>query len=422
MTHHANGSASAPPRGTTEVGRRLKIAFVYDALFPYQTGGAERRFYEIARRLADRHDVHFVTWRHWGGPTRIHDGGMTFHGVGPAPKFYGRDGKRTVSEALRFTGRLGPVLLRERFDVVDCSATPYLPLYTVRMATRLRSTPLVATWHEFWDEHWLTYLDSRPLVARAARRIERSSVPLADQVVAVSDFTAGRLEEQFLLRPAPAVVENGISFEDIRRIPRTGPDVDVVYVGRLIEEKRVDVLLRAVGLLRTEWPEIRCEIIGDGPERGRLEALAAELRLGEAIAFRGIVDEETLFGRLKAATAFALPSVREGFGIAVIEAQACGTVPIVARAPNSAASLLVEHNRTGLTCDPEPAAFAAALGTLIADPRKNAELAEGALAAARERDWEYAAGGMEHIYQGLSARHRRSQRVQGRNVGRARVH
>ena len=66
--------------------RRLRIAFVYDGLVPFTTGGGERRYHELASRLAERHDVHYVSWRFWGSGEVVVRGGVTYHGVGrPRP-------------------------------------------------------------------------------------------------------------------------------------------------------------------------------------------------------------------------------------------------------------------------------------------------------------------------------------------------
>jgi len=98
----------------------MKIAFVHDGLYPYFKGGIERRNYELATRLSARHDVHYITWSHWGGASSAPHDGLTVHGVGAPRPFYGGDGKRTVGEAAAFAARLVPTLLRQRYDVIEC--------------------------------------------------------------------------------------------------------------------------------------------------------------------------------------------------------------------------------------------------------------------------------------------------------------
>ena len=98
----------------------MKIAFVYDGLYPYLKGGIERRNYELATRLSDRHEVHYITWRHWGIPATARHDGFTVHGVGAPQRFYGDDGKRTVGEAAAFALRSLPALRQRQYDVIDC--------------------------------------------------------------------------------------------------------------------------------------------------------------------------------------------------------------------------------------------------------------------------------------------------------------
>ena len=377
--------------------RRLRIAFVYDALFPYVHGGAERRYHEIARRLADRHDVHFFSWQYSGEPRSSADpevrGGITYHAVGRARPFYGEDGKRTVREATAFAARLLPILGRRRFDVVDASATPYLPLYAAWLATRLTRTPLVATWHEYWGRHWSEYLPDRPIVARIARLAAAGARPLADLRVAVSAMTARRVGGHV------EVIENGV---DVDRIRRASPDLvrsDVVHLGRLIDEKRVDLLLHAVKALVAERPDLQCTIVGDGPERGRLQVLAGWLGIEQNVSFLGHVPDDRVAGLLRASRTMALSSEREGFGISVVEAQAAGSVPVVTRSPFSAAPELITDGEDGLLCEPTPAALAAALATLLDDEPRRRRIADAAMASAAQRSWDDRVLEMESLYQ-----------------------
>ncbi len=380
----------------------MKIAFVYDGLYPYLKGGIERRNYELATRLSARHEVHYITWNHWGPARSARHGGFTVHGVGAPRHFYGADGKRTVSEAAAFAARLAPTLLQQRYDVIDCSATPYLPLYAAWAAARLTRTPLVATWHEFWGDHWRAYLPERPAVARIAQRLEAGCRPLGDMRVAVSPFTARKLAEG----PggvAARVVGNGVDIAAIKGIRPSAHKSDLLFVGRLIDDKKVDVLLQAVHRLLDEFPEIRCTIVGDGPERERLERLAVSLGMAERVRFTGLVEGDQTFAMMKSARAFALPSIREGFGITVLEAMASGCVPVVARGPYTAAPDLVRDGFDGLVCDATPESVAATLGSLLRDPARLASMKVRAKRSAAKSDWDGLAQATEDIYREAAA-------------------
>jgi L-malate glycosyltransferase len=384
---------------TTQAARgdRLKIAFVYDGLYPFVNGGAERRYHEIAARLAERHEVHTISWRHWGADQPPEADGVHRHGVGAPPLLYGADGRRTVREAAAFAWRVVPHLLANRYDVIDCSATPYLPVYSVWLAARLRRTPLVVTWHEVWGEYWREYLQDRPLVGRVAMRAEAHTRPLGDVAVAVSSFTARRLAT---LGGGPPidVIPNGV---DVAQIDATAPAaevVDVIFIGRLIADKKVDDLLHAIALLKGERPGVTVTIIGDGPERVTLEDLSLSLGLGSNVTFTGRLEGAGVIGHLKAAKVLAMPSVREGYGLTVVEAMAAGAVPVVVRAPMSAASDLLEDGETGLVTEPGAAALSSAIGRLLREPGTRGEMSIRAKAAAKQHDWKMAAQRMEDLY------------------------
>jgi len=391
----------------------MRIAFVYDALVPYCSGGAERRFDELARRLAVRHDVHYVTWRYWGDDPILVRDGITYHGVGAPRPFYGADGRRTVREQLAFAARVPGALARIHADVVDISATPFLPVYAAWLGTRLTRTPLVATWHEFWGEHWQAYLDNRRRLAGMARIAEAGARPLADRRVAVSAFTARRLagdgasRARHGWRDAVDIVPNGVDLDVLAGAASTKPAkrrVDVVFVGRLIAEKRVDLLLRAIALLAPSRPWLRCEVVGHGPERDSLAALVADLNLGSHVTLTGRVPEAELPARLGSARILAMPSAREGYGIAVVEAQAAGAVPVVARGRLSAASDLVEPGVDGLVVDGTAEAFAAAIADLLDHPGSLDRVSAGARATAAGRGWDERAADMERVYTDVALR------------------
>ena len=375
----------------------MRIALVYDAIYPWVAGGAERRFGEIGRRLAERHEVHLVGWQWWDGPSTVQCDGMVLHGIGPAPALYGEDGKRTVREAVAFSARLLPFLLSHRFDVIDCSATPYLPLYPAALARRLRGGRLVITWHEFWGSHWDEYLPHRPRVARFARAVESRGRRVGDRVVAVSEFTARamRMADDTRL----AVAGNGVDVAAIAAAEPMDDGAEILFVGRLIDEKRVDLLVDAMALLRDV--DARCAIVGDGPERQALAEQTVQLRVDDRVRFHGRVDEGEVARHLRAASVLVMPSLREGYGLTVAEGQAAGAVPVVVRSPFSAAPDLVRDGVDGVIVEPTAVAMSEAIGTLLGEPARLQRMATVARETGAARTWDAAAERMEQLYHEL---------------------
>jgi len=389
--------------------RRLRIAFVYDALYPYVIGGAERRYHELAKRLAMDHEVHRYSWSYWRHGDPRPTPGVRYHGVGRPLRFYGSDGRRRIAEALAFALRLAPRLAGAQLDVIDCASMPYFPALTAQICARANGAALVVTWHEYWEGYWRRYLGG---LAPAGAAVERLSTLAGDLQVAVSPYTARKLRASALGEVPIAVVPNGVDLEVLGAIQPAPQPCDVVSLGRLIREKRVDLLLRALALLLPRYPELRCTVIGEGPVRAELERLAAELHLEEHLTFTGFLEERAALRTLKAGSVCVLPSEREGFGMVVLESQAMGVPPVVAESPESAATDLVEDGRTGLVCSASPPELAAAIDRLLASPRLREALAANAREEARSYSWDSIASRMEALYRAAVRRKRDGHSIQ----------
>jgi glycosyltransferase involved in cell wall biosynthesis len=142
--------------------------------------------------------------------------------------------------------------------------------------------------------------------------------------------------------------------------------IDVLYSGRLLHNKGVDLLIEAVDKLRSERPDIRCVIIGTGPEKEHLLTLIAAHGLESNVSIRPFLDDEgDLFALMKAARVFVLPSVREGFGLVALEATACGTPVVTTDHEDNAARDLIVSGRNGLLCSPDDADIAAKVREIL---------------------------------------------------------
>jgi glycosyltransferase involved in cell wall biosynthesis len=305
----------------------MKIAYIYDAVYPWVKGGVEKRIYEIARRLASRgHEVHWygVGWWLNGNSDRVieHEG-IILHSVCEPMQLY-INGRRSIREAVVFTGKLLPKLIKEGFNVVDCQEFPYFPCFTAKFHSLLRRTPLVITWHEVWDKYWFCYLDKKGLFGWV---IERLASKLASENIAVSEKTRKHLEKIGVKNVR--VIPNGIDLKNIESVKPSEEESDVIFVGRLIKDKNLDVLIKAISLIKTVMPDIRCVIVGDGPEKEKLIRLAKELKVEDNLKFTGFLENhDDVIGYMKSSKVFVLPSTREGFGIVALEANACG-LPVV---------------------------------------------------------------------------------------------
>jgi glycosyltransferase involved in cell wall biosynthesis len=366
----------------------MKIVFVSDVVYPYVKGGAEKRIYETSRRLAAAgNDVHVYGIKWWDGPRIFEEEGVTYHGI-CSPRALYVNGRRSIAEAVWFAVCLVGPLLRERFDVIDCNEHPYFSLFSCRIARLFRGGKLFATWHEVWGDYWHEYMGTAGI---AGRLVERLASRQPDGVIAVSGRTASDLAALGVRRDRITVVPNGIPLGHIKSIPAAGEGCDVIFAGRLIKDKHVDVLLRACQGL-----PVRLTVVGDGPERAGLEALAAELKV--PATFAGFLAEEELIARMKAAKVFVLPSTREGFSITTLEAMACGLPVITVDAPRNYARDLVEDGVTGRVVPPDEKLIGEAVMGLVADDAGRSRMGEASRKLADGYDWDAVTRMLENCY------------------------
>ena len=361
-----------------------KIALVYDAIYPYVKGGAERRYYELATRLVrDGYDVHLYGMQFWEGESVRSERGMTLHGLCPAMPLYTASGRRSVKQAVYF-GLACTKLLWVDFDVLDCSGFPYFSIFPARLATWLRRKPLYVTWHEVWGrQYWQKYLGALGLFGYA---VEWLASRLPTTIVAVSTQTAERLSGVLGTKRPLVVVENGIDLSAMSGIkPNTAAGCDIVSVGRLVEHKNQKLLIQALPLVQKRRAGATLLLVSDGPDRAALEQLAGSLGVSGSVRFTGFVeDNRDVYALIAASKVFALTSLREGFGIVVLEANALGLPALVVDAPDNAATQIVGPGN-GLVVQPTAEAVTGGLLRLLRDRK---QLSASSRAVAGNYDWE----------------------------------
>jgi len=377
----------------------MKIAYIHDVIYPYVKGGAEKRVWETARRLAARgHEVHIFGMKYWDGDDVIEREGVHLHGVCNPLDLY-VDGKRSIKTSLYFSWML-LWSFKGDFDVVDAQQFPYFPCFCAKYSSWRRRVPLVITWHEVWGDYWREYLGWKGIFGKG---IEKMTVRLPDKIIPVSERVRRDLLSMGVEREKMEVIPNGVDLEKIDSVEAGELTYDLVYAGRLSEHKRVDLLVEAVSLAREDIPNIRCGVIGDGPEMERLRRLVEELQVEENVTFLGFLEtDKDLIAGMKSSKIFVLPSTREGFGMSALEANACGLPVVTVRSDMNAASDLVEDGLNGFVCGPTPEEMAETILELLKGERYES-LSESSRRVAEKYDWSLVTDAMERAYEEISS-------------------
>ena len=224
----------------------------------------------------------------------------------------------------------------------------------------------------------------------------------ADAVVAVSRFTQKALVEQMgVASERVCLIENGV---DTRRFSPGPDDADfrakyglgrrrlVVAVGRLVARKGFDQTIRAWPAVHSAQPDAHLVIIGDGPQRAELQALADASGVGESITLTGAVSDAELLAAYRSASLFAMPNRTmpdgdtEGFGLVFLEANACGRAVVGGRAGGAVEA--VREGVSGLLVDGESTdEIGEAIKRILGDDALRGRLEAGAIAHAQANSW-----------------------------------
>jgi glycosyltransferase involved in cell wall biosynthesis len=345
----------------------LRIAVVYDCLYPFSTGGGELQYRTFAEEFAAAgHQVTYVTRQQWDGAPPATEG-FDIAVISTDREIYDETGTRTLPPAITFARGLYSHLRSHRgdYDAVLVSATPALNVPAARAGLRGTRTVLAVDWLEVWrPEQWREY--SGPLVGRAASTVQRVAARLSRIATCHSQLNARRLAD---LAPrvdvllTPGLIDGSITVE-----PSTtaAEPPSVVYVGRHIPDKRVEALPAAIAFAREKIPELTATIFGEGQTRAAVLAEIDRLGLGDVIATPGFVSRETLNEAVRSASCLVNPSAREGYGLVVVESCGAGTpVVLVAGEDNASVELIDEGVNGQVAASVAPEVLGAAIVEVV---------------------------------------------------------
>jgi len=245
--------------------------------------------------------------------------------------------------------------------------------------------PVIALVHHVHREQWPVVFG--PQVARIGWWIEsRLAVRVYRRCryVAVSESTRDELAGLGVDPRRITVVHNGTPEVVLAPAPRT-PHPSLVVLGRLVPHKRVEFALRATALLATELPTVELVVAGHGWWDEPLRQLADDLGVAERVRFAGFITEERKHELLCGAWLLLQPSLKEGWGLTIVEAGARGTPSVAFRSAGGVADAMAD-GRSGVLVDDEYEFFLA-IRALLRDTRRRNEMGVAAEAYARRFTW-----------------------------------
>ena len=331
-----------------------------------------------------------ITWVRYAPASRetlAHRGTMIAATRSPAGVVWGTS---LVAQQARAVRRLWQ---RERLDVVH--AHWWVP---GGVSARLAGRPYIVTLHGM-D---VVLLES----SRVARGVARRVLGAAARVTAVSSDLAERAARAIDLDPQQILVQP-MPIETGRFSHASRGGGGVVTVGRLTVRKRVDLLLEALAHLRAAGTILPLAVIGDGPERPRLERHAAELGIAGQVRFVGETAPDEIPEAIGDADVFAFPALGEGFGLVAAEALLLG-VPVVAAVDGGGVRDIVPASGAGRLVAPDSREVGKAIMELIHDPNARRLAQEAGAVLRRRLEPAAAAERFESVYRTVASRRSRA--------------
>jgi glycosyltransferase involved in cell wall biosynthesis len=303
------------------------LAINWQDLSNPRAGGAEIHFHEIFKRIVQKGHKVTLLCSHYTG----------------AKEYEEIDGIRIIRRGFWFVFNFSAfwevrkILKQEKWDLVieDINKLPFYSHFW-------HNLPLLVIVHHFFDK--AIFREVNPIFGTYVFLSERS-VPWLyrdKRFLAVSESTKEELLKRGIPEQRIKVIYCGIDHQVFRVNPdlKKDPIPTILYLGRLKKYKSVDLLIKALPLVLDKVPETRLVIVGEGDYKPELQNLTRNLELEDKVIFTGFVDGKTKVEWLHRAWVTVYPSIKEGWGLTNIEANACGTPAIASDVPGLRESVL----------------------------------------------------------------------------------
>jgi glycosyltransferase involved in cell wall biosynthesis len=302
--------------------------------------------------------------------------------------------------------RIDAVVSLLKLDIIHVQSLFPVSRYGRRQARKLK-IPLVMTYHTLIEEyaHYIPFF-KKP-TQNFLIKLSRNFANSCDQIVTPSSPMKEKLLEYGVSKPIE-IIPTGIRIEDFKTTDpeklkrKYNIDLDkkiLLYAGRIAEEKNLPFLIQAYKKIIDQYPKVHLLIVGDGPDKGKIEKEVKSLELEKNVTFAGFLDREEITKVYGAIDIFTFPSKTETQGIVVAEAMAGGNPAIAVN--EMGPTEIIEDGKNGYLVPDNETVFAEKVLELLKNPTKMDEMAESARARAEEFDYHKTGQKMLELYQKL---------------------
>lgn len=305
----------------------------------------------------------------------------------------------SVPDRLVFVLSAIGVGLKQDFDVVQGNNfVTYLPAYLIG---KLRNKPTVAWYADVFLGSWIKLMGF--LAGIIGEMAERISLKLSwDKIIALSNSTKQKLIIQGIPAKKVEVAYAGVDIDFFNSVnTKKSKTFQICTVSRLVSYKRIDLLIKALSIIKAKNSQVKLVIVGEGPEKASLKKLAKDLEVDNLTDWRSNISREELAKTLKSSHLFCLPSEVEGFGMVVLESGCCGLPYIISDIP--VLLEITKDARGGLVFRRgDENDLSEKILDLIEDDKKRNQLSKEAYKLASSYSWDKIAEQFEKVYESIS--------------------
>lgn len=380
----------------------MRILFISES-FPTSiqvdvTGGVETRDWQIAVALAKKHQITVVTNARKGCPATETMRGVHVIRLGQA---VAPDQRESVLTRVSFALACLKVIPQQSFDVIQGSnvVTQTLAGYIGQQTNK----PMVALIPDIFIGKWIK--NTNLITGLIGEIIEPWVLRQPwDKIISWSEATTQKLIKKKVDPGLITTIPGGVDLSFIQRIQivkRKNPTI--VTAARLVPYKRIDILIQAVAKLRKKYPQLKLYILGDGPDKKRLQQVVTTNNVDNSVIFLGqITNYSHVIKHFKSAHLFSLPSEVEGFGLATLEACACGLPYVNLNIP--ATREVTQNGKGGILIDsPNVELLTESINTLLSDRKLYNTKVNQCRILSRRFDWSVSAKKTEKIFEKVIA-------------------
>ncbi len=382
----------------------MRIGFFTDGFLP-QPNGVATSVFESAKELERRgHEVFIIAPKYPGYID--HDKGLNVIRL-TSLKVY-KDPE--IRMALNLPDRAMRKIISMDFDIIHGHSGGVVTLMGWEVA-RAKNIPFVVTYHTLWNRYTHYFLKGKVIKPRMMEQATKIFGNRVDHLIAPTERVLKELKSYGVKKPI-TVVPSGINIDKFKDGPggllknalRIKEDPILLFVGRLGREKSVDFLIKSFKHVFSKIPKSHLVIIGEGPDRKKLERLSARLKVSKNTHFLGRVDSSEIHRAYKDASVFVFSSTTETQGLVVPEALASG-VPVVAI--DDPAYECVEDGKNGYLVKKDSKEFADKILSILENPELQSKMSEYASKSAEKFSVKSTVDLLEGVYYELLEKYNR---------------